>query len=594
MKRIKENLTLENVIVIIIYIITGLLLMVYMQRFSFQNHSDDAIYMNTFSNYSSWAEWADTYYQNWSGRIAIHALLIILLNLPVSVWRVLVTAAILLSIYYTIKISKLFSNTYAGNAKKENICSESKSDIKRKGEIIYKVCKYVLPFILFLYLGPMFNDWVFTWCSGSANYLFPASCLLISIYPVFLYASGSPIPLKDLMIGLLAGVITGSSEQTGAIFIVYTTIVLLQYIFVNKHLSIKILIFSFLIDGMAMFSILAPGNSVRAQMELFWFPTYPMLNVLDKLILGMQHYIGHMYRKNTILFVVIMYVMLLILNRKNRKNELFVLLGFGANIVISIIANIIFSEWYINPQWNLYILWLLFMFIIPFYNAWLLYSTFRGSSKQLATIVMLLYLAAVSSCVVLGFSPTLYASGIRVFYLYQFLMYVLDIVLIYQGTQSSNRCFLKYLYASVFLVIIITVCIALTFCYKKINSNDEVLIDNLEKRYSIQIQDVSTSMKNGYLQVTLYAKDNNCSFQYYNWVNGPGCSLYLNAKMIIKIGEEYYILSTYPKLNEDTNEFAELRGYISLDRIKEMESPLKIGLITYDIEGKVLGYSFGE
>lgn len=583
----KKGLDTKNykILKIAIYIVMACMLMIYMQDYSFQNHSDDAVYRETFLHYKNWVEWVTVYYQSWCGRIAIDTMLVFLLNLPVDIWRALVSVSILLTIHYIVKIAKLLSGTGG----------YGHSDISNKGErkknAMGKVLQFALPFLLFFYFRPMFNDWVFTWCTGSANYLFPGCCLLISLYPVLLYVNDVPVHWKDILLAALAGILAGSSEQTGAIFMVYSTILLLQHAYKKKSISVSILLLSIFIDGMTLISIFAPGNQVRAQMEVSWFPSYPMFGFMDKLILGMQHYVGHMYRMDTVLFVIIMYVMLFILNHKSRKNELFVLLGFVMNSILSVLSSVAFSEWYINPQWFLYVFWLLILFITPFYNAWLLYGTFRERSGQLAVIVAFLYLAAVSSCVVLGFSPTVYASGIRIFYIYQLLVYALDIILVYQGFRSSTRCFLTDLWSTAAMGIAAAGCIGFIFLFEIWNQNKVISLNQMPERDNVQIENASAIEKNGYLQISFHAKDNDCRFSYNNWVNGKGNSPYLNAKMAIKKDEGYYILSTYPKPNDGISESVELRGYIPIDVVEDVGDKYEIALIIYDMEGEALGYS---
>ncbi len=569
----------------IIYIVMACMLMIYMQNYAFQNHSDDAVYKDTFLHYENWVQWVAVYYNSWCGRIAIDTLLVTLLNLPVNVWRALVSISILLTVYYIVKIAELLSDCrgYAHSG----TCSNSEN----KRYIIGKGLKFGLPFLLFCYFRPMFNDWVFTWCTGTANYLFPGCCLLISLYPVLSYVNDTPIHLKDILLGILAGILTGSSEQTGAVFMVYSAILLLWHVYKKRRISLSIFLLCILIDIMTLISIFAPGNQVRAQMEVSWLPSYPMFGFTDKLILGMQHYVGHMYRMDAVLFVIIMYVMLFILNHKNRKNELFVLLGFAMNGILSVLSSVAFSEWYINPQWYLYVCWLLILFITPFYNGWLLYCTFSERFRQLALITAFLYLAAVSSCAVLGFSPTIYASGIRIFYIYQLLVYALDIILVYQGFRSSARCFLADLWAAVAMGIAAVGCIGFIFLFEIMNQNKIIFLDKIPERDSARIQNVSVVEKNGYLQISLYAKDDDCIFAYDNWVNGKGHSLYLNAKIAVKNNEGYYVLSTYPKPNEDTRESVELRGYIPINKMEKAGRKYEIVLIIYNMEGEMLGCS---
>lgn len=572
----KKLFTLKNKYTYILYSILFVVLMFIMKDYSFKDHADDAVYQATFTNYSNWFEWAFDYYQTWSGRVAIHTVLIAVLNLPAIFWKVLVCVTILLSLHYVLKIAKLFADYSEENT-----------------SVFSRILLISIPVLLPIYFWHMFRDWTITWCTGTINYLLPGCCLLISLYPVLLQLFNRPIHTRDYVFALLAGILTSSSEQTGAIFLVYTTLMLLYSLIRSRELlkNRTLLMVCIILDVLSLISILAPGNQVRAAMEISWFQAFPALSLLDKLILGVQHYTGHMHRFDTLLFIVLMFVALFILNRSKKINELYVLLGAMAELVIMVLSGEGFSEWYVNPHWPLYLLWLVLSLGVPFYNAWLLYCSFSDKNKTLALSVMLLYLAAICSCVVLGFTPTIYASGIRAFFTYQLLMYVLIIILLYQifSQKPAEVHFLKNIPALSCLVAVVVCIFAFIGLFVYTNKPVTVALNSISSSDTIDVTDVTLTKKNGFLQVNLFATDEACSYEYDNWVNGPGSCIYMNAKLFVKNGNEYIQLSTYPRPDEATTAYVELRGYIPANVLTDSAS-YELGIITYDLEGQPLGY----
>jgi len=562
---------------LVLYSILFFILMFIMKDYSFKDYADDMVYQNTFNEYSNWFCWAQDFYHGWSGRVAIHTLLIIILNLPVVIWQMLISVTIILILHYTLKTATLLS------------------DVSVKSSPLFaRIVMTLLPIALPVYFWHMFRDWTITWCTGTMNYLLPGCCLLISLYPVLLHLFQRQPQKKDYIFALIAGIITTSSEQTGAIFLVYSTLLIGYQLIQTKGQSISrpVLALCAALNILSLISILAPGNRLRGSMEVAWFQGFPTLNPADKLILGVQHYTGHMHRNDTLLFIILMFLALFILNRSKKINELYVLLGAAAEAVIMLLSGSGFSEWYINPHWTLYLLWMLLSIGVPFYNAWLLYCTFSTRSTRLALSVTLLYLAAICSCVVLGFTPNMYASGIRAFFTYQMLMYVLVIILFFQifvTGSTTPKHFLKNLPALSCVTAVLICIIVFIGIYMHTTKPTALSLEGLTPSDTITVNNVSLVEKNGYLQVELLATDEACTFEVDNWVNGVSTSIYMNAQLFIKCKDEYITLSTYPRPDENNTTSVELRGYIPL-KIPEDTSSYELGIVTYDLENHALGY----
>lgn len=578
----KKNRLFISVISIIYFI----LVLLVMSQFGFQDSADDAAYKTSLSSYPSLLSWCKAYYNGWSGRVIIHVVLMALLNSNVWIWRIIVSLSSTLLIVYALRIAALF------------VDDASTTTVR------WKVLT-VLSFIASLHLWYLFFG-TLTWCTGSANYLLPGCCLIMTLFPFISLFMDKPINKTDVILAILPGIYMSSMEQTGAVFVVFTSLIYLYRRFVlKKHSHFNsIFVLWLVIAVLSIFSIAAPGNRNRAVQELFWFNAYHMFSLPDKVILGLQQLYGYMYRYDKCLLIVLLYVLLIITDRSDRKKLGFALVGVFFNVVAAFFINFIFSEWYINGAWTIYLCWVIFAIFVQIYNSWLIYISLRHISATAGCIGGLLYLAAIACSVVIGVSPSIYASGYRGFFICQLIMYMLVILVaasvfvsIGLPLHSSGKQPVQNKKAVISLLSAFVLCIVfailLKYSDKNISSGNITLTK--QPRNEIELSDVEIERHHGYIDVRMTAKDTSCKTQYSNWVNGTGSCGYLNAKMIISDGKNIYQMYSYPIDYEDNLKGGyKLRGYLEQSIVKTDNNNLKVGLVTYDLNGNLLGYNFSQ
>ena len=81
----KYNTKIKIIILIGLFAIA----LFYYRNATFTTAGDDEVYRTSIETWGSWVNWAKAYYFGNSGRIIIHSLLIIILNLPVDIFRIL-------------------------------------------------------------------------------------------------------------------------------------------------------------------------------------------------------------------------------------------------------------------------------------------------------------------------------------------------------------------------------------------------------------------------------------------------------------------------------------------------------------------------
>ena len=562
------------------------LILLVMSHFGFQDSADDAAYKTSLSTYSSLMSWCKAYYNGWSGRVIIHVVLMALLNSNVWMWRILVSLSSTFLIVYVLRIAALFvDDTYTATVR-------------------WKVLT-VLSFIASLHLWTLFWG-TLTWCTGSINYLVPGCCLIMALFPFVSFFMDKPVNKTDIILAILPGIYMSSMEQAGAVFVVFTSLIYLYRRFVLKKYSRlnSLFVLWFIVTILSVISIAAPGNRNRAVQELFWFNAYRMFSLPDKLILGLQQLYGYMYRYDKCLLIVLLYIFLILAGHSDRKKSGRVLIGLFFNIVAAFFINFIFSEWYINGAWTIYLCWVIFAIFVQIYNSWLIYISLRHISAAAGCIGGLLYLASIACSVVIGVSPSIYASGYRGFFICQVIMYML-VILVAASTfdftglslQSSGEQPIQKKISVILLLSAFVLCIAFAILLKgsdkQLSSGTIALTES--PRNEIELSDVEIEQHHGYIDVRMTAKDTDCRMQYNNWVNGTGSCGYLNAKIIIVDNKNIYQMYSYPIDYEDNLKGGyKLRGYLEQNKIKNDNTDLKIGLVTYDAHGNLLGYNFAE
>lgn len=398
--------------------------------------SDDSWFAD-ISKHQPYLKWIISRYNTWSGRLFPDSMLYALLNHYVWLWRIVSTLLLFLLPLFIIKIVK--------------------KDVAPKDLILG----------IFI-LGYISNDVLnsgFFWITGSINYLWPIALGLVAMYPfankIFDYnVKTTPILYTVFLIsGFLASI---SNEQVALCMSAFSLLTILLIFLKRKGFAVHLIPLAFVIIVGTCILLFAPGNKVRWVAEVSrWFPGYDQLSLLDKAHLGIIWLFQQLFVELRNLILLLSIVTFAIYYKTNDIKKIpfytFSILLFLviASLLISKTADLFYNFQLINQyqfSHNLIHFWKAdwgFVHAIFPYFFWtgfsvLLVYLILAKTKQ-KTFVFLCLAAALSTFVILFFSPTIYASGTRTLTVGSVLLSIVIVKLIFEFDLAKNKLHLLLL-----------------------------------------------------------------------------------------------------------------------------------------------------
>ena len=398
--------------------------------------ADDTVYLGSLSHTTVWA-WMQEFYQNWSGRVPLQLLDIFFLNLPLFCWKIWNTVLYTLIPIYCYRIGKLFLGKF---------------DERKAFFLNLSICA------LCFFLPQRLLASAVLWITGSFNYLLPMTMFCITSYASLAMLFGKALNKVEWVLSWIAVVLTCYAEQTAAVFLCMTVVfpvclVVVQYKRCDQMRSTDGAVYDkwpkkkqifgytfFGVIGVCNVAILfaAPGNQVRSQAELLrWYPQFDQLNGLDKIIMGLIHTLKVLFETESA-YVILLLVLLGNLSMKKSKMQqlcfvfLCVITGV-TKLAIEKMEDGVFWQIYNTRQiiglgvcifWILLLTWIVFDFV---------------NTDLLRDFCALLVLAVFASGTVLGFSPTIFASGDRIFFVGACLFILLLSLLLAEILQTEKK-----------------------------------------------------------------------------------------------------------------------------------------------------------
>lgn len=365
-------------------------------------YGDDQIYQGIL-NGKQYFDWVVQLYQVWTGRVVLTSSLVYLLNAPLVIWRSLNAAMFTLLVYSLTEL------------------------------VQWKELTALWMSILVLTLPISILSSSAFWITGSLNYLWPTSIMIYLLHLLWRFFKHEKISNGHFAIAYFISIFASNMEQSAMVIVVFYGIILTYVYFAQKRLDKRIIgLWLFMIVGF-LFMMLAPGNLNRFNAEVFGLnPNFEMLDVYDKLMIGLSYTFNVLFNEMK-LYLWIINLSILVLSLKGRKNILFssipfLMISFKGTFDLVIRLNpycrmcndvhyILFNHQYFEPFY--FVEWIhMIPIIIGFtYIIFTVVSMFaiEGSFK-IAIFNSLILASGISSAVILGFSPTINASGHRIFF----------------------------------------------------------------------------------------------------------------------------------------------------------------------------------
>lgn len=383
-----------------IYISLILLLSIFIfKAVVFKSASDDSDFIRMLDG-KTLSDVLSNRYVTWSGRVLIEAILIKSIGIKFFPQVMIVLCSWLLS-YSLVKISRI----------------ETQS-----------LLMPIATLLLVCFATHSSNQAVF-WITGAYNYLLPIS---LGLYAFSIYLENKQNSPKLVFAGILT-IFACNNEQFGVSLSLVVIAIIVIKCRIKNLMSRDLIYLSAVLLGTAIV-LAAPGNVQRAITEsLTNMPFYSDMNIVDRFSIAVDRINGHLLYKNNYLFIVCCIYSIFTMLRSNSALAVrfpIILLSFA--YVCFFIFHEYPNDWFtkvLNPNYSIFSDWSKPGIFISFVFTLALLVSFYISciddvkeSNHLAFLIITFTIGLLSVAMI-GFSPTAYASGTRI-------MFIFDLTLI--------------------------------------------------------------------------------------------------------------------------------------------------------------------
>lgn len=373
---------------------------------------DDQGFMAVLHNQNLF-EWLIKRYQTWSSRLIIELILVILLNLPIYVWMILDSLMFVLIYYSILKIADV----------KDNLLIS----------IFLMLVMFFMPLQLFSNAG---------WGATTLNYLWPLAFGMYALSKIKDFYLDKPN--SYIYIYIIALLIGSNQEQMCALLFGFCLIYNVVYYLENKKINKRLLLTLIFLVVMLLFIFLCPGNALRKLSEInSWYPGFVNFNYPKQLLLGILSTLSTVIN-STNASIYVFLLLLVLIGYKNKENKKLFLISIIPLLVLAIFKNCLIGlvnnpvgdiiKLSLSPFDNFrfcltksFVLYALILIACAISIVYVLYNTL---DRRLFIEVMIILLAALASRIIIGFSPTVYASNNRTFVFMYYLIILVDVLLI--------------------------------------------------------------------------------------------------------------------------------------------------------------------
>ena len=402
-----------------------------MMFFITPNKYDDKVFLSWIAERSIPDIIAERYFI-WTSRVIIETVLFAVLKISKYAW-ILIEAGMITLLAYS--ISKIF------------IKKEYKTELNR-----------LLLFLILAYpMGVMGSA---GWAATTVNYMWPIATAVFAMIPLKKVWVGEKFKFWEYPLYVVSLLYGCNQEQTCAIivgvYLLFTTLLIIR----DKKIHPFIIIQTILAIASMVFVLTAPGNYVRKNDEIIdRFKDFEMLSFQDKISLGFTRTIGDIIGQKNIIFAILSLsiVVYVFTTYKEKIYRIVSLIPFTTILSLGIFSNITFNifpflesftKHLVQPVVQLtaancnnlfYVLPLIFSLIV-FANVILsLLLIFKNLKNNLAVIVFLVGLA---SNLIMGFSPSIFASSIRTIFYFDIAMMIVTILIwqeLFKKTDKTDK-----------------------------------------------------------------------------------------------------------------------------------------------------------
>lgn len=414
------------------------------QFYDFMN--DDIFFGNILNNYS-FSGYLNERYNIWTSRIIIEGVLITV-SRNILLWRVLDSLIIILFIY---SIEKIFFNTGL-------------------------VKNYYVIFLLFM-LYPFYQMAEAGFAATTVNYLWPFTFLLFSFIPLRYIYDNKKVKIYLWPLFIIGFLYACNQEQAVCIGLVISILSLILFKLKNKNIiySLVLLVLSLI---SLIFILLCPGNDLRMIAEIGnCYPDYVNSLFLDKIYLGIVSTCSILINNFIVLFIFSFFLLRSVFyEEKNLLARILAIIQFfvvGFLSLYRVYVCLVSKNFYVAYTYgifyyntsighvftlnfkNIFIFSFCILMVLIF--CYILYFIFKKDSWY---SILMLFLGC-GTRLLMGFSPTIFASGFRtnIFLCFSLLF----IILLLWNKYKDRLSYMKIVFINVIIIVFIIVNYYLVF-----------------------------------------------------------------------------------------------------------------------------------
>jgi hypothetical protein len=360
-------------------------------------------------------------YLDWQGRATSEALTYIAFNFGLTFWRI--TNALILTLLPLGLIQMV-----------KRILPDMNT--KRRFYLM------TAAFISILFLDIEVIGYGAFWITGSTFYLWSITAGLWAAMP-FVHLAYCQEPNRRCFIyaiplGFIAAM---GQEQIAAVVIVFGIISILHHYYKHRQISwlhvfeVAIMILSLLLV------FLSPGTEARTQAEIEnWMPQYSTMSTGNHIFITLQWILSSLATKSRMLFIMLWFTTAVILRSQKKQRPLTLIfttiaaltallsyfnipwlseMGIGITDFNQTVTKVATPTSLTAQNW-IALIWWCILYIFTLRLLWLLWDSLKNK-----LFTLLLLLAATATMAIMYLSPTMYASGGRVLFVAQILLWLL-------------------------------------------------------------------------------------------------------------------------------------------------------------------------
>lgn len=427
----------------------------------FSDGDDAYFYEHThrlgFFSYLGWR------YETWVGRLAGEALVYLTFHLGIWFWRAANALALVLLPIGILKLACLAAGAPEGMTRESGLSGLFAPRLPALPFADYRDAGPGLTAAAvsgYLLMNAMTLGYAAVWVNGSVFYTWTFTCGIYALIPFaeLVFAregqGGRRPDRKKFFYSIPCCIVAAMSiEQMGAVLLVFEALGLIFCICRNRRVDALMAVQTAVTLGAFITLFLAPGNAIRvAEETLAWMPQYAALTTGEHLFITLQWLLSSFANESKLFLcgLWIAGIFLLFFKQDRRKSDFIMGMAaavFTAASLLPYIGITFLSDFGINliditervlkvPESA----GLSGLDFLPFiwWGAALIFTFFYiGKVSGWQITLLLAYLAGIASEAIMYFSPTMYASGARVYYLTD-LLYLFIILCLSLGISGKG------------------------------------------------------------------------------------------------------------------------------------------------------------